>query len=30
MDIQLEKKLYLDGIHLFNEHEFFEIGRAHV
>jgi predicted metal-dependent hydrolase len=24
MDISLEKKLYLDGIHLFNEHEFFE------
>ena len=24
MDIDLEKKLYLDGIHLFNEHEFFE------
>src|SRR5688500_484708 len=24
MDIALEKKLYLDGIHLFNEHEFFE------
>ena len=24
MDQALEKKLYLDGIHLFNEHEFFE------
>ena len=24
MDISLEKKLYLDGIHLFNEHEFFD------
>src|SRR5436309_12776118 len=24
MDPQLEKKLYLDGIQLFNEHEFFE------
>src|SRR3954469_2523570 len=24
MDISLEKKLYLDGIHLFNEGEFFE------
>src|SRR5688500_353129 len=24
MDIALEKKLYLDGIHLFNEGEFFE------
>src|SRR5947199_10289578 len=24
MPLELEKKLYLDGIHLFNEHEFFE------
>jgi uncharacterized protein len=24
MDPQLERKLYYDGIHLFNEHEFFE------
>src|SRR5438094_9728517 len=24
MDPELERKLYLDGIHLFNEHEFFE------
>ena len=24
MDIALEKKLYLDGIHLFNEGEFFD------
>jgi predicted metal-dependent hydrolase len=24
MDIALERKLYYDGIHLFNEHEFFE------
>src|SRR5439155_20876691 len=24
MPLELEKKLYLDGIHLFNDHEFFE------
>src|SRR5438067_2569607 len=24
MPLDLEKKLYLDGIHLFNDHEFFE------
>ena len=24
LSLDLEKKLYLDGIHLFNDHEFFE------
>ena len=24
MEVELEKKLYLDGIALFNDHEFFE------
>src|SRR5881275_2986371 len=28
MPLELEKKLYLDGIHLFNEHEFFEAHEA--